>query len=107
MLGPECDEETVEVVHLGPLLRAHVDPPLADAAAPPGVSPPRQAQHLAGEHLEKCCSIYIYMNITSPLLTSHNLAGKQHSEAVLIKLVFRECSEVLLRGVEGAGQEVV
>ena len=47
------------------------------------------------------------MNITSPLLTSHNLAGKQHSEAVLIKLVFRECSEVLLRGVEGAGQEVV
>ena len=106
MLGPECDEETVEVVHLGPLLRAHVDPPLADAAPPPGVSPPRQAQHLAGEHLEKCCSIW-YTKYSFISITSHNLAGKQHSEAVLIKLVFRECSEVLLRGVEGAGQEVV
>ena len=64
--GLEGDEEAVEVVHLGGLSRANIDPVLTDAASLLSVTFPREAEDCARKHL----------------------AGEENSQAVLVKLVF-------------------
>ena len=76
--GLEGDEEAVEVVHLRVLRRPNIDPVLADASSLLIVTFPGEAEHFARKHF----------------------TGEEDGEAVLVKLIFGEGSEILLRGVE-------
>ena len=72
--GLEGDEEAVEVVHLRVLRRPNIDPVLADASSLLSVTFPGEAEHFSRKHL----------------------AGEEDGEAVLVKLIFGEGSEILL-----------